>query len=398
MIHFRFVAVVWGTDFTEAFQNVCLPSFLTPGNLGFVAQNTDSLFQIYTTPQDRKTICQSPAYRRLSAIMPVEIAEIRGLSLFPKYQVMTQSHAHFIRSAQGDDCPLVFVSPDIVLADGSLTRLLEVAESGKRLVAMGAVRLVKETFVPAYLQQYRRDGIVQPIAPRELVKLALEHLHPITKSMLWNPDGDSETTPLDLLWAVGQEGLILRQFHPCPLMVWPIDKDAVPIHTVDADYTCKAVPNPADVYVVQDSDDICLMDFTSLSQAEQLNAHGGGHSMENVAEWARRNTHDIHRECVKYNIRLHWTDCSEKWRKVEEQADSVVGEILSLTEATGKQSEPMHFSRMRYFSPGFLIGKLMEKGIVAFLKQIFNRVALPVICWLYGGSIRISRADRSKTP
>lgn len=389
---FRFVAVVWGGEFTDAFLNVCLPSLLTPGNLGFVAEKTKSCFYIYTTPRDAKAVRESPAFRQLATMMSVKIAEVRGLSFFSKYQAMTQCHAHFISAAQGEDCPFVFVSPDIVLADGAFVRLADIAESGKRLVAIGAVRLLKETFVPAYLHQYREGDVVRPISPRQLVALALEHLHPITVSCFWDPKDQQGATPLDLLWRVEQEGLLLRQFHPCPLMVWPVDKDAVPVCTIDADYTRKAVPDPSDVYIVEDSDDMCLMDFTSARQLQDLSAHGGGHSVEHVAAWARENTHEIHRECVKHRIRFHWADCSQKWAEVEESSDSVVAEILSLTEERSASVEPVKLSRMGYFSPLFLYRKFRQKGAIGFLKHTCAMLVLPVIRRLYGGTVKITLA------
>lgn len=168
MNRFGFVAVVWGAAFTDAFSKVCLPSLLSPGNLIYLAERTDSRFCIYTTRKDAQVIRASAGYKTLSAIMPVDIVAISGVSYVRKYEAMTQCHAHFIRSNRGNDCAFVFVSPDIVMGDGGFARLLQISKSGKRLVAMGAVRLLKETFIPAYLGLYCKDGKHQAIRPREL--------------------------------------------------------------------------------------------------------------------------------------------------------------------------------------------------------------------------------------
>lgn len=389
MNRFRFGAVVWGTAFADAFSNVCLPSLLSPGNLVYFAQHTDSMFRIYTTTKDAEIIQKSIAYKHLSLIMPVEMVAISGMSYVGKYKAMTQCHAHFIRSNRGDDCAFVFVSPDIVMADGGFARLLQISNSGKRIVAMGAVRLLKETFIPAYLRLYSKDGKIQPITPRELVKLALDHLHPITVSQFWDPEKDSSMTPVDLLWPVDQEGFLLRQFHPCPLMIWPVDKDAVPTVSVDADYGYKACPNHADAYVVQDSDEMCLMEFSSLSSLNDLKKNGGRQSVESVVQWVKTNTNVLHREFAKHKIRFHHADCSAKWRDFEERSDVVVESILSLIEDSDNATASSPLSGKRYLSPYFLAGKLRQQGVIRFLKQVFLFTVCSVMRRLRGPSIRI---------
>lgn len=390
MNRFKFVTVVWGTDFTDAFLKVCLPSQLFPGNLVHFARHTDSIYQIYTTAKDADIIQKSNAFRDLSAIMPVEIAEISGMSYVGKYQAMTQCHAHFIRSSRDDDCAFVFMSPDIVWADGAFARLLELAEIGKRLVAIGSVRLTKETFVPALLKQYCKDDTLQPFTPRQLVNLALRHLHPVTKSQFWDTKKKHSTHFGHLIWPVNNEGLIVRLFHLFPLLVKPVDKDAVPIRATDsdADYTFKACPNFDDVYVIQDSDEMCYMDFTGLRQLCELtnpNNPNFVQSTENVAKWANQNTYALHREFVKHKIRFHWDDCSEKWRGVEQESDTVVETILLLIEDSGYAP----LSRMRYFSPKFLADRLRWLRPVGFLKEICSRLFLPIMRRIYGSNIRI---------
>lgn len=396
MTHFRFVVVVWGTDFTDAFLKVCLPSQLFPGNLIYFAQHTDSIYYIYTTAKDANIIKHSSIYKRLSAIMPVKVLVISGISYVGKYQAMTQCHAHFIRSANDEDCAFIFMTPDIVWADGSFARLLEISKSGKRVVAIGSVRLTKETFIPAFLEQYGKDGNVQPITPRQLVKLALNHLHPSTLAQLWCTENNSGLAQGELFWQVSDEGLLLRHFRLQPLMVRPVNKDSVPTTAIDADYTFKACPDPADIHIVHDSDEMCYMDFTPRSDANQVITIGN-RTVEKGAEWARVNTEALHRQFVRHRIRLHWGDCSEKkWGDIERRSDAFVDSVLFQI-PNRVISVPSPLSRSRYISPRFLAGKVRQMGAGRFFKQLFSVVVHPLLRKVYGSNIRISMVTDAHT-
>ncbi len=388
---FRFVAVVWGADFTDAFLKACLPSQLFPGNLVHFAKHSNSIYRIYTSDRDAKTIQESGVYRSLSAIMPVELAVISGMSYVGKYKAMTQCHAHFVRSTRDDDCALVFMSPDVVWADGAFARLLEITKSGKQGVAISTPRLARESFIPAFVKEYSKDGILQPIMPRQLVRIALDHLHPVTTSQFWGSRKNSSMTPSVSYWPVNQEGLLARQFHLFPLMIRPVDRDAVPTISVDNDYWLKACPDPADVYVVQDSDEMCAVDFTSVSDTNDL-IKPGSQNVKEVTDWTRWNTHALHREFVKHKIRFHWFDLSENWRDVEQRSDAIVESILSLIDVSGNASTQHGLSRMRYFSPRFLAGKVRRKGVVGLLKQAISTLVYSLLRQMYGPSIRIRMA------
>lgn len=395
MSKFRFVAVVWGYDFTDNFLKVCLPSQLFPGNLIFFAKHTNSIYRIYTTAKDAEVIRKSSSYKMLLAIMPVEMAIISGLSYVPKYKAMTQCHAHFIKSFANEDCAFVFMAPDVVWADGSFTRLLEIFQSGKLMVVAGSVRLLKETFIPELKKQFSRNDSLQPITPRQLVKLGLSHLHPVTLSQIWGDDETHGTNFGHLIWKVNDEGLVIRQFHLFPLLVKPLVKEAVPTRSTDADYPLKACSNLDDVYVVQDSDEILFLDFTSLSQVTELIVHGDHNfiqSEDNAAKWASENTHIMHRQFVKKKIRFHWAKCSDKWRGTEERSDAVVQAILSRIEDGDNDSVPAPPSKWRYLSVGFLLGKVRQKGAIGLLKQVLSAVTQGLLGKLYGNSLEIKVA------
>jgi hypothetical protein len=337
MINFRFVNVVWGAAYTETFLKTCLPSSLSAGNLGFIGAHSKSTYRIYTTYDNAETIMKSPACKRLANLMTVEVMRFDGTPTedtpsanisCKKYNEMSQCHEHFIKTAGNDGTAMVFLSPDLFWADGSLRRLFEIAQSGKRLVMMSALRLAKESFLASLDRLHMKGCAPQPIGKRDLVSLAMNHLHPETRSLIWD-SATSNTWPSLLLWETPQEGLMLRAFHLHPLMVRPVRSDVLPAGTIDDDYIARACPDQADEYVVQDSDDMVAFELSSQSARAEFVAPAR-QNPANVAQWARAHANPKHQKFVQNRIHLHSTEISAAWQETQERSDRAVQEILSL--------------------------------------------------------------------
>jgi len=333
-VNFRFVNVVWGDTYTDLFLNVVLPNQLSSGNLGIFRGREGAVYRIYTTSKDAENIKISPAFLKLSGIMSSEIALIDDVNIENKYSALIECHRRAIRAAGNDCAALVFLSPDVIYADGTFTNLTRLAAAGNRAVMVATIRLVKETFVPVFLERcYSKDDLTAPISSRELVKLALNHLHPITKSLFWHSTEFNREWPSHLYWGIGQEGLLARCFNPSTLMVNPRRRGILPRSTVDNDYVLLACPNPEDLYVVEDSDEIAGFEISSLSEPVGQMVHWGKiernvSNIIEVAAWAKYHTNSHHREFLRHRIRFHFNDVSENWYKVEHLSDKVVDTIL----------------------------------------------------------------------
>jgi len=386
MYSFRFVSVVWGSEYVAGFLRVCLASQLTPGNLEYLARHASCSYRIYTPIRDAKVIRQSPAYRRLAELMPVEIVTISGRWHVGKYRVVNQCISHFISSKRHEECALVFAYPDVVWADGAGVRFLEIARSGKRMVAINTPPVVKKTFVRALLERYGDNGLLRPIAPRQLVQLALDHLHPdVTPTASDNP----RCTPSGGYWMAGG-GLLARDFHLCGLMVIPVDRDVLPAVTVDEEYTLTACPYLTDIYVVTDSDDICLLEFISNPAAPRSTVT----TIRQMVQWAAGHVTQRHREFVKFRLRYHCNDVSDGWEEVEHASDAFVNAILGQMDIPGPVSDEAPLSRGRYLSPRFLMRKVRELGMRGCLRRTNAALAGAV----FGSHVRIRMARALSPP
>lgn len=395
---FRFACVVWGPSFVRGFLEVCLSSMLTPGNIPHLAERTRCRFRIYTTANDIDSIQGSSPYRRLADLMPVEFRVISGMNRVGRYRALTECHADFIRSARDDESALVFVSPDVVWADGAAVRLHEILENGRRMVALLTPRVVKETFVPELLASYRTDGEFAPIPPRELVKLSASHLHPEMTAAVWRGRAEGGSFTSGAYW-MADGGYLARQFHLMPLAVVPQNRDAVPAVSVDADYCLASCPNPSDIYVVEDSDDLCLVDFTSRASAQPgpLTAT----PVEDMVTWARVHADSHHLEFAKHVLRYHWSDPPLGWEAIECESNELINAVLAQLQGPDQAAALARPSRIRYFSPRFIGRKVREEGVGAVARGIWLRVYRGSQRKLFGSALRIkllSNPTIGKTP
>jgi hypothetical protein len=230
--------------------------------------------------------------------------------------------------ADGSGAAAVFLPPDCVWSDGSLDRLVSIAESGKSVVHMSGIRLDRDSVVPHLLEHATDGGRQLPIGARRLVALGLEHMHPIAYSHFWNehPGG---LMPANLMWTVPGEGLLLRCFHLHPLMV----KSQVPFaafsSTIDDDLAPRACPDPDGDYVVADSDELLAFELSGRDRIVGTICPKG--SLHGVAGWAEAGTNARHRILIDTPIRVHTGPMSkELWEGRIAESNGIVQEITRL--------------------------------------------------------------------
>ncbi len=337
-MNYEFATVVWGDAFTSLYLKVSLPTLLSPGNLGSFRGKRNSVYRIYTTPQDAKRIKESPAFLKLSEIMPTELIFMQADDF--KHQSF-ECYLRAINKAIDDDASFVLLHPDGVWGDGAFANLQKIATTGKKAVMFATFRVAKETFVPPLLKRFlSEDGLVLSVPPRELVKLALRHLHWETGSHFWNSSHFFEL-PSILHWNVKNEGMLLRYFRLNPLMSTPTKRFEMPLASLDSsDYIIFANPKFDDLHIVQDSDEIVVFDMCD-SKYPNIQIPRNRANVFKVAYWAAGrdspfypNTNLYSRRFFKYKIRIHSGDISPRWKEVEKSSDRIVNSILFLLRFT----------------------------------------------------------------
>lgn len=336
---FDFIVAVWGEAYTNLFLNVCLPTQLSPNNLQAFKDVEGTVYQIYTTAKDAETIVKHPAYSVLSEIMETQIKVFSFSDDFMKeykHQVMNYCHQHSIVEANRKNSAVVFLIPDGAYADGLLKGLITLSQEGKQAVMLSSMRVTKETFLPEFHKLFNPNGnsTVISASPRQLVSLFLKHLHPCTKSLFWESKGSKSAWPSIILWDLGEEGVLVRQFHLHPLMVIPSRKDLLPSPTIDGEYISLVCENLDNVYVVEDSDDLYYCEISNRNVYPEHILKEGIADVKAVATWMKYLTDPLHRHCFKnFRLKHHVGDISPLWEKVQRESDEVVNEITNEFEA-----------------------------------------------------------------
>ena len=248
-----------------------------------------------------------------------------------KHNEMAACHTHFIRTAGiGDEnCYFCILHPDGIWSNGSFKRMLEVANSGKRVILVPSFRVNKDTFLPAFSQTFKRIDAIDPVTSRELVKMSFEHPHPDMVASEWG--GSTHTNwPSIITWDVPGEGKIIRSFHLQLLMVKPSTRQSSNERPVDCDYVsaeCDMCPEQTDIYVMQDTDEFAVFEFTKASQGCEV--YPGPLSVEKIVPWSKQCARNWHLKFINYPCRAHYAPMTRKWGEVEIQSERIVESILA---------------------------------------------------------------------
>ena len=219
---------------------------------------------------------------------------------------------------------LIFLSADFIFSDGSLAAVVRRQRAGYRAVVNTGLRLAKESFLQSV------DGSTAGAAARtgrELVRMALPHLHPHTQSMFADARSCSRF-PVAVYWRVGNEGLLARCLHLHPLMIDPMIP-VLPRRTIDGRYLEQACPDAARVHVVSDSDELQMFELT---RAKRSVIGGGG---AGASAWRAAAVAAVCDELQvgywrQHPVRLHIGEFDEQWSVAAATADVFAEKVLRL--------------------------------------------------------------------
>jgi hypothetical protein len=326
---FHFITVVWGQEYTDFFTDVVIPNQLSPGNLpAFCSERC--VYKIYTPEENRNTITNSLAFKKLNEIMAAEIVNIgQNIDIvINQHLAMSECHKAVIDDAAKSDAVIVFLSPDVFFSDGSFARLLQLAKSGKSVIMIAGVRVTKETFVSSLRRDCpQKNDCEISVSSRQLVKLMIENLHPISQTLLWDSPQFS-VHPSHLYFKVSGEGLLARCYHLHPLLIKPTSERSSFSSTIDGDLVFNSYRCFKDIYVVTDSDEILGCELSN-SEKRLEKPRPNKSSPFRVAWWAKQCANQYHRNYLKYKIRFKTKDCASCWADVERYSDKVVSAVNS---------------------------------------------------------------------
>lgn len=179
--------------------------------------------------------------------------------------------------------PIVPVSADMICPTGMLAALERLAKT-YRAVMVPVVRTEASSMRKALPQ-----GDVS-LSPRELCALAFRHLHPLQALMYWD-QLPSSMAPTTVFRRVGNT-IAARCFHMHPLMLrLPVN---FPLSdSIDGELMGRI--DPADCYVVTDSDETVVFDLTDKNYNWSSGYLNRWTISTPIDKWASKKTNKTHR-------------------------------------------------------------------------------------------------------
>jgi hypothetical protein len=228
----------------------------------------------------------------------------------------------------------------MVWGDGSLRHVSDLLEQGKRVVVAPGVRLSRAPFVTA------RERLPFTLTNRELVKLAMRHLHPTIRASFW-AGPRSNVIPSNLLWRAPR-GLIVHGYQLHPVLVWPTNPNVLPTDAVDGWWLHGCCPEEPEssFHLIQDSDDhVCFELSPEGSRCEFI--VDTPQSVSRMVKWAEVSTVPLQRWWSCKPIRLHFGDVTPEWQPIEERAAAVLCEIAHhVSEGPRRTSKAAHLTKL----------------------------------------------------
>jgi len=279
-LKFYLVVVFWGALHRHNFLTFLLPSLLASGNIPSLKSEPTSRFLIVTTAEDWAMLQSHAGFLKLQMFMKAIHLEMpTPVEDSNKYLIMSKGHEMASQKAFTDGACGVFLTPDLVLSDGSLHELKRLAAEGKKVVLCAAMRFTQEGCLADMRELCEQEqGSVLSISSGALAEIAYRNMHPETLRYDWVAPFFAEN-PYSCFFRVPEtRSLIVHSFSWAPLLV---NYQALHIHhtdtftkwTMDGDYIYQNFPNLEDVYVVQDSDEILLVSFTPTDDLLGYLAH-----------------------------------------------------------------------------------------------------------------------------
>ena len=256
---FYFLTPVWGEPYTRLFVDTVIPSQLAGGNLAAFHGEPGHRYIIYTRPQDAEIIRSSAAYASLNECVPVTVEFItERINLV--HDMMTDCYRRGIAEANRADAAAIFLTPDIVFSAGSFQEIKRISDDGWDVIYIPAIRTMKKAIGAKLANSFQQGNVIE-IPSRQLMRIALDNLHPLADASWWE-EGEGGLLPATIYWRVEDEGIVARCFHLHPVCVYPQRKGVTFFGTVDDDYVPAACPDSSRDIVVNDSDQLLAIELS----------------------------------------------------------------------------------------------------------------------------------------
>lgn len=301
-----FLLPIWGARYIDSFSEFGLRTLLAPGNIPAMSAEFDCEFIFLTRAEDIDVFDSYPPVQRLRDFCRVSFSPIDYLIVDTSYSAtITIAFVNAVR-ARGEemlDTYFVFLVADYIMADGSLSSLIPHLHAGRGAIQAGNFQVVEEDFLPliADYADMRNECIAIP--PRSLVRLALDHLHPVTFGNFPEVDILHTDHCNRLFWCADDDTIIARYFLLHMLCIRPEVTDFEIGSSCDYSFVPEMCPS-GNWYTFSDSDEYLVVEHQPLLH-ESRHIKPGGMTLTDLAQLTALWATQYHRENILNTIIFH---------------------------------------------------------------------------------------------
>jgi hypothetical protein len=260
---FRVLVPMWGESYIDKFCKLALPALLADGNLPAIARHTECEVIVLTTQESRRKIEQDGSLKPLGKVCAHSFISIDDLLTFDEYGViLTVAYGRGIasmRERQLDTC-FIFLNADFVFSDGLLTTILDRLERGFNAVVAPSLRCIEEEVGWQLLQEVSVTRSKLSLYPSEMVRMALDHMHPTVSASIVNRSGKYSGVANQFFWHVDERTLLGRYFLMFMLCIRPEVPFAASTGWCDYSFIPELVPS-GNLDILANSDDGFILEL-----------------------------------------------------------------------------------------------------------------------------------------
>ena len=319
---------LWGFRYVQQFLEYSLPSLLAPGNIPALAAALPTEFVILTSADDEDFIKAHPCFKRLADTCATDIRLIDHLITDGNYSTtITLAYTEALRTsgaAMLDTCFFILVS-DYVMADGSLANVLKRMLSGASAVLAGNFQVVREDAATWLQDRPARGREVFTLPPRELMRWALNFLHPATLANTVNISINHNSHTNRLFWFVGGSTIIGRFYLIHPLCIRPEVTDFAIGSSFDYSFIPELCPS-GNVESIEDSDEYLVIEMQPRDHEGALLRPGpiARHALaKSLNQWAT----SAHRANARRTVVFHAGELPAQLNTKIKEADAFIADI-----------------------------------------------------------------------
>jgi hypothetical protein len=324
----KIILPVWGSRFVRQFLEFALPTLLAPGNVPALAKALPCQFVLLTSGQDDPVIRHDRGWRRLRQLCRADIELIDDLITEGNHTTtLTLAYARAIKQAgeqMMNTCFFLLVS-DYIMADGSLSHVLERMQRGVSGILAGNFQIIAEDAIPMMRRKLSSIAPELVLPPRNLMQWTFNHLHPATSASIVNYPLNHKSHTNRLFWRVDDDTLIGHFYLLHPIAVRPEVTDFVIGSSFDYSFIPEMCPSD-NVEAITNSDDYLVVEMQSRAhEADQV--RWGPLEPKNLAKTLSEWTTAEHRKNIQYTFIYHASDIPKDILVTENQADQFINRV-----------------------------------------------------------------------